>query len=118
MRYLYVGSSTFFLDLLVLVLLKEKFHLKLPLATTISYWFSIAYNFTLNRFWTFNSKEYATLKKHMLFYLVLLGFNYTFTVIFVSTMGHVINYGLAKVLAVLIQLSWNFILYKKYIFVS
>ena len=117
-RYVFVGGSTFIIDLGLLVVLHEHLNLPLAVATTISYWTAIAYNFTLNRSWTFSATDKKNLSKHLIFYLALLGFNYLFTVIFVSVASHHINYALAKVIAVAIQIPWTYYLYKTKVFVS
>jgi putative flippase GtrA len=116
-RYLFVGGSTFVIDLGLLIFLKEKLHLRLVVATSISYWTSITYNFCLNRWWTFSASENTSLKRHLVSYALLLGFNYVFTVVFVSTFSHFMNYSLAKVISVAIQMTWTYYIYKKYIFV-
>lgn len=117
-RYVFVGGSTFILDFSILFIMHEVFNLSLPLATTIAYWVSIIYNFSLNRWWTFSASENEKLHKHATAYLILLGFNYLFTVIFVSLVSQLIYFGLAKVLAVAIQISWTYYLYKNLIFVT
>lgn len=84
----------------------------------MAYWISIMYNFTLNRYWTFDVREKESLARHITTYFVLLVFNYLFTVTFVSILGTHINYIIAKALAVAIQMTWTYPVYKKYIFVS
>jgi len=86
------------------------------IATTIAYWISIIYNFALNRYWTFSAWERESLRRHLSAYLVLLGFNYLFTVITVSLLSHIIYFGLAKVIAVAIQITWTYPIYKNVIF--
>ncbi|HSX45319.1 MAG TPA: GtrA family protein [Candidatus Saccharimonadales bacterium] len=115
-RYLFVGGTTFFLDLGTLILLHGKFHISLPLATSIAYWLSVIFNFSLNRWWTFSVSEKSSLQKHAMTYGLLLGFNFIFTVIFVSNVSHHINYAKAKILAVAFQMCWNFFIYKNFIF--
>lgn len=94
------------------------FDINLQIATTLSYWTAITYNFTLNRQWTFSAADKANLSKHIMLYLLLLGFNYLFTLVFVSIGSYYINFALAKVLAVGIQISWTYYIYKTKIFVS
>ncbi len=115
-RYLFVGGSTFIIDLGLLIFLHSKARLGLSIATTISYWISVVYNFSLNRWWTFSASENSSLSKHLSTYSVLLAFNYLFTVIFVSLASHSINYALAKVIAVMFQMCWNYFIYKNVIF--
>lgn len=118
MRYLFVGGSTFIIDLSLLYLLHGHLGLNLQLATSIAYWSSIAYNFLLNRSWTFTNTERKKLHEHALFYGLLLLFNYLYTLAAVSLLSNYMHYGTAKVLAVVIQTSWTYYLYKYYVFGS
>lgn len=115
-HYLGVGGTTFIIDFGTLVMLHGKFDVSLPVATSIAYWLSVLYNFSLNRWWTFDAGEKSSLSKHALTYGCLLGFNYVFTVIFVSNVSRHIEYTKAKILAVMIQMCWNFFVYKYIIF--
>lgn len=117
-RYILVGGTTFIIDFGILYCLHGLLKLNLAGSTSVAYWIAIAYNFFLNRYWTFDVHEKASLKHHITTYLVLLIFNYLFTVTFVSIFGTHINYILAKALAVLIQMSWTYFVYKNYIFVK
>ncbi len=118
MRYAFVGGTTFAIDFFLLVLLHGYFEVDLGLATTISYWTAIAYNFSLNRAWTFSANDREDLRKHTSLYLLLLGFNYLFTLVFVSTVSLFISFAIAKILAVAISVSWTYYMYKNYIFIS
>ena len=115
-RYVFVGFSTFIIDFGLLLLLHGFWDIDLVVATSIAYWLSIMYNFTLNRWWTFSNTDRQNLRKNLTGYLLLLGFNYLFTVIFVKLASNHINYGLAKVMAVGIQVSWTFPVYKYVVF--
>lgn len=117
-RYVFVGGTTFIIDFFLLVLLHAHLNVNLEISTTLSYWIAIAYNFLLNRHWTFSSTDRKNLKKHLIFYLLLLGFNYLFTLAFVSIGSNFINFALAKILAVGIQISWTYYLYRNKIFVN
>lgn len=118
MRYLLIGGSTFLLDILILFTLHSKLDVKIATATSLAYWISITYNFLLNRFWTFSISEKDDLQKHITSYFLLLVFNYFFTVISVSFMSHYFSYMLAKAFSVIIQMTWTYYLYKRYIFTS
>lgn len=117
-RYLFVGGSTFVIDFSILFVLHGKASTSLSIATSIAYWTSLIYNFLLNRWWTFSAGENKDLRKHLLLYAVLLSFNYIFTLAFVDVLSHSINYLLAKAMAVIIQMSWTYFIYKNVIFVS
>lgn len=115
-RYVFVGGTTFVIDLALLAFGYEVAHFSLSVAATISYWTSIAYNFSLNRWWAFNASESKAIHEHALLYGLLLSFNYLFTLVFINIVSDVIHYGWAKVLATGIQISWTYLIYKKYIF--
>ncbi|HUD10498.1 MAG TPA: GtrA family protein [Candidatus Saccharimonadales bacterium] len=117
-RYVVVGGTTFIIDISILIFLHGHVHINLAVATTIAYWTSIIYNFCLNRWWSFSASEKDSLHKHLIPYAVLLGFNYLFTVIFVGLVSHVMYYGLAKVLAVAISMSWTYFIYRDVIFIK
>lgn len=116
-RYLAVGGTTFVIDFGLLFLLHGKAGIIIPVATSISYWVSITYNFILNRYWTFDVREKESLKRHLVTYMMLLLLNYAFAVTFVTIASHHINYIIAKAIAVLIQMIWTYPVYKKLIFV-
>jgi len=115
-RYLLIGGTTFIIDFGLLYTLKTRVHTSLVVATSVGYWVSILYNFTMNRWWSFSAAEKNSLHRHALTYGVLLAFNFLFTIIFVGLVSKVMYFGFAKVIAVLIQMSWTYLIYKNYIF--
>jgi putative flippase GtrA len=117
-RYLFVGGTTFIIDFGILYSLHVYFDVKIAAATSIAYWASITFNFLLNRYWTFDSHEKEELAHHITTYFVLLICNYFFVLLFVSIMSHHINFIIAKAIAVVIQMTWTYYLYKNYIFVN
>jgi putative flippase GtrA len=117
-RYLLVGGSTFVLDFGTLVLLHGVFSFGIAASTSVAYWLSIIYNFTLNRYWTFDAREKDSLQRHITTYFMLLVVNYLFAVTFVSFASDHINYIFAKAIAVIIQMIWTYPIYKKVIFIS
>ena len=119
MRYLFIGGSTFAIDFGLLVTVHDALGINLLIAASISYWTSILFNFTMNRLWTFGNTSANNLHKHLALYLVLLGFNYLFTIGFIGFGTHMgMNYMLAKILAVIIQVPWTYIAYKKVVFAA
>lgn len=115
-RYLFVGGTTFAIDLGLLIFLHGVEKVWIPFATGLAYCVAIVYNFCLNRWWTFSAAEKKSLHQHMIPYIILLTFNLLFSVIFVSLSSHVINYAIAKVIAVALQTSWTFFCYKHFVF--
>lgn len=117
-RYVVIGGSTFAIDFFVLITLHGALRVNVLISATISYWLSIAYNFLLNRYWTFKIKGEKDIYKHIILYALLLGFNYLFTITFMAFAIHTlnINYIVSKILAVAFQITWTYIIYKKIIF--
>lgn len=117
-RYILVGGSTFVIDFCILFSFHELLNLSIPIATSTAYWVSVTYNFLLNRSWTFSGVEQKQLHKNAGAYLLLLAFNYLFTVLFVSFMSHFIYFAVAKAIAVGVQITWTYFIYKHYVFIS
>lgn len=115
-RYVAIGGTTFALDFFLLVLLHGVLGINLLVATTVAYWTSIAFNFLANRFWTFGATE-THIIKHVMTYGLLLGFNYLFTVAFLAVATNLgMHYTIAKVVAVAIQMTWTYVIYKRFVF--
>jgi putative flippase GtrA len=115
-RYLFVGGTTFVIDFALLFFLHDTLSTTITFATSAAYWISIVYNFLINRHWTFDANEKANLKRHITTYFILLVGNYFFSVIFIAIASSFMYFMLAKVLAVAIQMTWTYYLYKNYIF--
>jgi putative flippase GtrA len=115
-RYLFVGGSGVILDAGSLYVLHKNLGLAIAIATSIAYWFAIIYNFTLTRFWTFNTREKEGLHKHIALYALLICVNYLVTVTFVSIASHFIYFITAKIIIVVVQTCWNYPVYKFIIF--
>ena len=115
-RYLFVGFSTVFIDLFILVLLREHFGGGIFSAVSIAYWLSIAYNFFMNRHWSFEA-GHGVAPKQMTQYGILLGFNYLTTLAIVSSIESAgVSEYIGKVIALCVTISWTYVIYKKVIF--
>lgn len=116
-RYVVIGGTSFAIDFLLLILLHSAFDLNILVAATISYWTSIVFNFFANRFWTFGVAEEQSIVKHLTAYLTLLGMNYVFTIVVIAIGQQIgIHYTVSKIVAVIIQMAWTYVVYKKVIF--
>lgn len=113
LRYLFVGGTTVIIDTGLLIVFHGLLHINLAIATSMSYWIAVCYNFTLNRRWTFSANENRSLRKHLPPYLILLGFNYAFTVLFVEFFSRIVPYEVAKIISIPIQMTWTYPLYKR-----
>lgn len=117
-RYLFVGGTTFIIDFCLLIVLYGESNVNLGIATSISYWTAVTYNFCLNRWWTFSAGENKNLRHHITIYAMLLGINYGFTLAFIGIVSQHINYAFAKILAIPIQMTWTYYVYKNVIFIK
>jgi putative flippase GtrA len=119
LRYIAVGGATVALDIVGLWFLHGLVGVNVLTSATISYWLAIVFNFSMNRNWTFETDPVKKTFRQAAQYLLLLGCNYIFTIVFINFST---NYGLhflaAKATAVIIQVSWTYFAYKKIIFSS
>lgn len=116
MRYVLVGGTTFALDIGLFSLLHSLLGWDILLANTVSYWTAIAFNFTVNRTWTFTAKQTA-LRRNLYLYTGLLVCNFAFSSVFlmiVTSMG--LNPQVAKIIATCLQTLWTYIAYVKVVF--
>lgn len=117
-RYLFVGVSTVVLDYVLLALLRMVFSSGLVFAVTAAYWTSIAYNFLLNRHWSFEASE-GLVPRQMVLYGTLLLFNYLVTlgvVWWLESLG--LSEYIAKLFALGLTISWTYVAYKKIVFTT
>ena len=115
-RYLTSGGISAFVDYaLFLVLLKLGF--SLFTSVSIAYITGFIINFSLNKFWSFSDKNRSVIKDQFMLYAALAFFNYFFTLTFIN-ISSLSNFSLpiAKLVALGITVTWNFILYKSVIF--
>lgn len=114
-KFLIVGVLSFAIDLGLLVLLHEVFLVDLWIATPIAFLVSLVFNFFLQRSFTFSAtnKSYVSLIK----YILLVIFNILATDVIVNLFdGHQFTYAGGKVVATISTMTWNFFLYKYWIF--
>lgn len=116
-RYLLVGGTTFAIDFILFSLLHSVLSWDVLVANTVSYWSSIAFNFSVNYKWTFGGAETTAFKRQLALYLGLLLFNFGFSSVFLSvTIGLGLNPQIAKIIATALQMSWTYIAYKTVVF--
>ena len=113
--YIVVGSTSYLVDVGLLVLARSVFRAPLWLATTLGFWTSILVNFALNR-WLFRSS--GRMAGHVLRYAALLGVNFGLTLVIVYAFvaaGSTAVIG--KIVAAALMTTWNYWLYRRLVFV-
>ncbi len=114
--YVVVGGLTVVVDIGLLALLHEIYGVPLGVATTVAFCIAVAVNFLLNRT-AMSSWGSEGLTQHALRYGSLVVANYVITLAVVTTAGHVGDrYLVAKVAVVALSTSWNFLLYRYWVF--
>lgn len=117
LSYLAVGSLTVVVDVGLLALLREAYGVPLGAATTVAFCSAVLMNFLLNRT-AMSSSGSRGWTLHALRYGSLVVANYVITLVVVTTVGHVSArwYLVAKLAVVAASTSWNFLLYRYWVF--
>lgn len=129
LHYSIIGSSAFVLDYGSLFLLKEFFGLTPIWAVVLNQPPVILYVFLLNKYWSFKANG-NTINQAIKFLLLMLG-NYLFAIIwmwfwtklfdtsFYVTIGNDqkdIGYMIVRFVNIVLAVSWNFLLYKYWVY--
>lgn len=116
LKFLIVGISTAFIDLISLIILKESFHFSPVWAVVLNQILVVAYNFTLNKYWSFNnrSKSWPQIIKYGS--LLLANYLISITLMAVFTKVFVIDYRLVRLGSIGLMFVINFIAYKYWVY--
>jgi putative flippase GtrA len=116
-RYLFVGGSSYTLELSLLLAMVHLVDLSTALATTIAYWFGLCLAFALQKLVAFQDyrRELKILTKQGLLFAILTLWNWLFTVFVVELFpaDHLIW---SRSAALVIMSAWNYAIYKHFIF--
>lgn len=115
-KYFIVGFSGLFLDIGSLILFKEVLGISPVLAVVINQIFLLTYNFSLNKYWSFRNKEMP--QKQIVRYGILAGANYLVSVSAMYIFNHRFgfDYRIVRVGTIILMVSWNFFLYKYWVY--
>jgi putative flippase GtrA len=115
LKFLIVGVLSFGLDFGILVGLHEGLNVDLVIATPVAFLTSLVFNFILQRTFTFraaNSRALSAAK-----YIALVVVNVVVTDFIVTGFDRLEwAYGIGKVVATVLTTTWNFLLYRNWIF--
>lgn len=115
-RYFVVGGTAFILDMSSLYFIKEHFGLRPVQAVVINQAFILAYVFSLNKKWSFGAK--GATQRQLIRFLTLAGGNYLVSVtwMWLFTEFFPVHYLIARVANIILATSWNFLLYKYWVY--
>lgn len=114
-KYLIVGGSSAALELLLFTFLRKAAGLSITTSNVTAAVTSTAFNFLVNRGWSF--KAASSFTRSLVLYLILFFLNTAFSTYAIAFM---VSIGVFDVLAKLITMGmitmWNFVLYRRVIF--
>lgn len=114
--YLLVGGSSALIELVLFYAFSDVFSASLTLSNVAAVIIATAFNFIVNGTVTFKSA--SSLSRSVILYLILFCFNTIFSTVVINYLA---SMGLPAIFAKIITMGcivlWNFVLYKKVIFV-
>jgi len=118
LRYFITGTSGFVLDLGTLMLFKEIIGFTPLQSVFLNQIIVVNYIFFLNKFWTFRAKGITGSQAWR--FWALMGWDYIFAILIMWIGNSLleINYILVRILGIAIVVTWNFWLYKYWVFVD
>ena len=127
LKYTITGSSSFVLDIATLYLITNYLGVHPAVAVALNQVFILCYVFLMNKYWSFQSKGQT--QKQVIRFTILMIWNYIFSVtwmwlwvdvfkisFFFPWLEKDIGYLGGRVVSVWVQVSWNFLLYKFWIY--
>lgn len=115
-RYLFVGGTSYVIELSCLLAIHHILGASRAVATAIAFWIGLLTAFLLQKLVAFKNyqREMKAITKQGTLYGLLQLWNYIFTIAFVGLLGG--NVIITRTIAQAIFSTWNYILYKKVIF--
>ena len=112
-----VGGIAFIIDFVFLFLFKEKLHLPVILANTLSFTISTIYNYIASVTWVFDVKKENDKKKQFITFIVfsIIGLLLNDLIMLILTGIFIIYYLASKIIATIIVMIFNFITRKKFL---
>lgn len=116
LSYTWIGMSAVLLDLVSLQFLKEVIGIRPYIAVVINQLFLIVYVFSLNKLITFKNTDMP--HRQFVRFCILVTWNYVFAIVamFILNEHYGINHLLVRLGSIALAVSWNFILYKKWVY--
>lgn len=116
-KFAIVGFTSFFIDMGVTYLVKEKTRYGQYVANTCGFIVAVSFNFTMNRSWTFNSHD-QNIQGQFMWYIASMIFGLLISNILIYFFNEKwkINFYIAKLLATAVVMVWNFVVNNLWIF--
>jgi putative flippase GtrA len=116
-RYLVIGVSVYIFELVV-IFIAQSMGADAVVAVGLSFWLGLIISFTLQKFVTFGDRRihHHILLSQIVAVLLLVLFNFTFTIVVAKLLADFLPAVLIRTLALGVTTIWNFYLYKTRIF--
>lgn len=116
-RYLFIGGLSFLVDFGLLALFHEVFGIAVWLATAIAFLASFAFNYSLQRMFSFSSR--SSHGRSLAKYVALVLFNTIATIAIVALLDQsALGWGGGKVVSTVVTTVWNYFAYRYWVFVD
>jgi putative flippase GtrA len=117
-RYIIVGLTSFAVEYIMFFVLYKLLNLWYVLSNGIVYAITFWISFLLNRNWSFQSK--GKFSRQLVLYLLLFIINLSISsyIIYLLSDKLIINPLFSKILTMGLIITWNFIIYKKIIYIE
>lgn len=114
--YVVIGGSAFVLDMGSLILFKEILNVRPVVTVIFSQIIIINYVFFLNKHFSFQSL--GRTRQQMIKFYLLAGWNYLFGIVWMWILNEGLNwnYLAVRVSGIILAVSWNFLLYKFWVY--
>src|SRR5947208_2467628 len=104
-----VGASGMFVDFGFTFLLKEKGHVQKYVANAIGFTMAVISNYTLNRWWTFESVNHEVIREFSSFALVaVIGLGINSLILWLLVSKAKFKFYFSKLIAIAVVMFWNF----------
>ncbi len=114
LRYVVVGGSAYLLEMSFIILMEHATNLSSVQLVAISFWLGLTYAFIAQKYVTFKerSKELRVLRKQTTLYILLVAWNYLFTLVVTQLLSDVLPVLAIRTLVILTITIWNYQIYK------
>lgn len=115
-RYFVIGLSGTVLDIVSLWILKQFFNLVPVLAVVVNQIFILLYLFWLNKKISFRAQGIA--RQQLVRFVLVFGGNYILAIGWMWVFNHLLNFNylLVRLVNIALSVSWNFFLYKEWVY--
>jgi len=115
-KYFTIGISAFLFDIISLLIFKQYLGVSPTMAVIFNQFFILNYVFLLNKYWSFGTRGMG--HQQVIRFYMLAFFNYLFSIAWMWVLNEqlYVNYLIARVVNIALAVSWNFLLYKKWVY--